>query len=77
MENNTFSDFPFFFFDAEESSDLSFEFSQKTHPPGVVFAAAVIWELIKLKASAFMRRGRHPEENISRAGTVVCPRFLY
>ena len=26
---------------------------------------------------AFLRRGRKPEENISRARTVVSPRFLY
>ena len=26
---------------------------------------------------ACLRRGRHPEENISRARTVVSPRFLY
>ena len=31
----------------------------------------------ELKARAFLRRGRQPEENISRARTVVSPRFLY
>ena len=29
------------------------------------------------REEAFLRRGRQPEENISRARTVVSPRFLY
>ena len=33
------------------------------------------WRIWSLRA--FLRRGRQPEENISRTRTVVSPRFLY
>ena len=32
---------------------------------------------MELKHARFLRLGRQPEENISRARTVLSPRFLY